>query len=96
LDSRQVLLGLEDPGTRAAVEAERALVEVLEAGCSTPLGALARAVGDALSMHAVVLSPDGTQRIAVSVQGSGAPELIGQRAARSLLEKGAGEILSHR
>ena len=93
LDSRQVLLGLEDPGTRAAVEAERALVEVLEAGCSTPLGALARAVGDSISMHAVVLSPDGTQRIAVSVQGSGAPELIGQRAARSLLEKGAGEIL---
>ncbi|RYG70926.1 hydroxymethylbilane synthase [bacterium] len=93
LDSRQVLMALEDAPTRAAVEAERALVAVLEAGCSTPLGALARAYGDSISMHAAVLSPDGKERIAVSVQGSGAPELIGERAARSLLEKGARELL---
>lgn len=94
LDSRQVLMALEDGPTRAAIEAERALVAVLEAGCSTPLGALARAFGDSISMHAVVLSPDGKERVAVSVQGSGSPELIGERAARSLLEKGAQEILS--
>lgn len=96
LDSRQVLLALEDSATRAAIEAERAIVASLNAGCSTPLGALARAAGDSLSLHAVVLSPDGRQRIAVSVQGSGAPELIGQRAARSLLEKGAQEVLGER
>ncbi|PQV63481.1 hydroxymethylbilane synthase [Abditibacterium utsteinense] len=93
LDSRAILMALEDAPTRAAIEAERAVVSELEAGCSTPLGVLARSVGDAISMHAVVLSPDGLQRIAVSVQGSGAPELIGMRAAKSLLEKGAREIL---
>lgn len=93
LDSRSILMALEDSATRAAIEAERAVVAALNAGCSTPLGALARASGDSISMHAVVLSVDGSQRIAVSVQGSGAPELIGQRAARSLLEKGAGDIL---
>ena len=93
LDTRAVLMGLEDAPTRAAIEAERAVVSYLNAGCSTPLGALARAVGDAISMHAVVLSPDGRERIAVSVQGSGAPELIGIRAAKSLLEKGAGALL---
>ncbi len=93
LDTRAVLLALEDGPTRAAIEAERAVVAELGAGCSTPLGALARAVGDALTMHAAVLSPDGKQRIAVAVQGSGAPELIGMRAAKSLLEKGAREIL---
>ena len=93
LDTRAILLGLEDVPTRAAVEAERALVAFLGAGCSTPLGALARSVGENLTMHAVVLSPDGRQRIAASVQGSGAPELIGERVARSLLERGAGEIL---
>jgi hydroxymethylbilane synthase len=93
LDSRSILMALEDSASRAAIEAERAVVEALNAGCSTPLGALARASGDLISMHAVVLSVDGRQRIAVSVQGSGAPDLIGQRAARSLLEKGAGEIL---
>lgn len=94
LNTRAILLGLEDSATRAAVEAERAIVEELNAGCSTPLGALARASGDLISLHAAVLSPDGRQRIAVSVQGSGAPELIGQRAARALLERGAKEVLS--
>lgn len=93
LDTRAILLALEDAPTRAAIEAERAVVAELEAGCSTPLGALARAVGDSISMHTVVLSPDGKQRVAVSVQGSGAPHLIGIRAAKSLLEKGAREIL---
>ncbi|BCM92339.1 porphobilinogen deaminase [Abditibacteriota bacterium] len=95
LDTRSILLGLQDEATRSAVEAERAVVAELNAGCSTPLGAIARAYGDTLSLHATVLSPDGKHRIAVSVQGSGAPDLIGQRAARSLLEKGAGELLGH-
>ena len=93
LDTRSILLALQDEATRSAVEAERAVVSHLQAGCSTPLGAIARAYGDTLSLHAVVLSPDGSRRIAVSVQGAGAPDLIGERAARSLLEKGAGELL---
>ncbi len=95
LDTRSILLALQDEATRSAVEAERAVVLELNAGCSTPLGAIARAYGDTLSLHGAVLSPDGKQRIAVSVQGSGAPHIIGQRAARSLLEKGAGELLGH-
>ncbi len=91
--TRAILLGLEDAPTRAAIEAERAIVSELNAGCSTPLGALARAYGDAISINAAVLSPDGTRRISVHVQGSGAPEVIGGRAARSLLDKGALELL---
>ncbi|RYX83481.1 hydroxymethylbilane synthase, partial [bacterium] len=95
LDTRSILLALQDEATRSAVEAERAVVAELNAGCSTPLGAIARAYGDTLSLHATVLTPDGKQRIAVSVQGSGAPSLIGQRAARSLIEKGANELLNN-
>ena len=93
VNTRAILLGLEDAATRAAIEAERAIVTELNAGCSTPLGALARAYGDAISINAAVLSPDGAQRISVNVQGSGAPEVIGARAARSLLDKGALELL---
>ncbi len=93
LGTRAILLALQDEATRSAVEAERAVVAGLNAGCSTPLGAIARAFGDVLSLHAAVLSPDGRQRVSVSVQGAGAPELIGARAARSLQEKGAMELL---
>ena len=55
LDTRAILMGLEDAPTRAAIEAERAIVSELNAGCSTPLGALARAYGDAVSINAAVL-----------------------------------------
>lgn len=93
VNTRAILMGLEDAATRAAIEAERAIVLELNAGCSTPLGALARAYGDSISINAAVLSLDGMRRISVNVQGSGAPEVIGGRAARSLLDKGALELL---
>ncbi len=38
------LAALDDPATRAAVTAERAVLATLEAGCSAPLGALAEVV----------------------------------------------------
>lgn len=94
IETRAVLMLLEDGPTRAAIEAERAVVRELEAGCSTPLGALAQSFGDHLSLHAAVVSSDGKQRVAVNLEGSGEPELIGRRAAISLLQKGAGMLLS--
>lgn len=94
LDTRAIVLALQDEATRSAVEAERAVVAYLNAGCSTPLGALARAYGDTLSLHAAVLSSDGRARVAVSVQGVGAPDIIGSRAAQSLVERGALELLN--
>ena len=39
------LAALDDPSTRASVEAERAVLATLEAGCSAPVGALAEVVG---------------------------------------------------
>lgn len=40
-----LLGGLDDPATRAAVTAERAVLATLEAGCSAPVGALAEVGG---------------------------------------------------
>jgi hydroxymethylbilane synthase len=54
---------LDDARTRAQVVAERALLATLEAGCSAPLGALARTgPGDAAQLHlrAVLARPDGS------------------------------------
>jgi hydroxymethylbilane synthase len=93
VNTRAVLMAIEDEDTRHAVQAERAVVATLEAGCSTPLGALARARKNTLTLHAVVLSPDGRERVAVSVEGSGDADLIGRRAAQSLLDQGAGLLL---
>ena len=52
---------LDDPATRACVDAERTLLAELEAGCSAPVGALAEVaegdLGDELWIRAVALSP---------------------------------------
>ena len=78
----QVRDALDDPRTRAAVDAERAVLATLEAGCSAPVGALAEVAegddGDELWLRAVALSPDGA--VAVRRSATGSP---GRRRRRS-------------
>ena len=63
---RRLVAPLDDPATRAAVTAERALLAALEAGCAAPVGALAEVVdgddGAELSLRAVVAAVDGSRR----------------------------------
>lgn len=53
--TRAVLAELDDADTRAAVTAERAVLEALEAGCAAPVGALAE----------IVEEPDSTLEISL-------------------------------
>ena len=89
-----VTLGLLAPlnhlPTRQAVLAERALLHGLGGGCLVPIGASARVEGDRLLLRGVVLSPDGTQRIAAEVSGAAIKaEAVGQQLADMLLTSGA-------
>ena len=92
---------LDDPATRAAVTAERALLAALEAGCAAPLGALAEVVegdeGEELSLRAVVASVDGL----VSLRRSGVGRVeaaaeLGRSVAAELLADGAAELVPNR
>ena len=88
------LAGLDDPDTSAAVRAERAVLAALEAGCSSPIGALAEVVegddGPELSLRAVVAAPDGSDALRRSIVGPvGAAESLGARLAAVLVEDGA-------
>ncbi len=90
-----LLSTLEHEATRAEIIAERAIVRALNAGCSTPLGALAIAASGVLSLRACVLSQDGQTRIDAS--GKGLPERaaeVGQSVAQKLLDQGAQELLA--
>src|SRR3546814_4336034 len=64
---------LDDTFTRAAVEAERAVLRTLEAGCPAPVGALAEIVEEAdgpeVWVRAVALAPDGSVDIRRSASG---------------------------
>ncbi|WP_322920997.1 hydroxymethylbilane synthase [Nocardioides renjunii] len=89
---------LEDPATRAAVTAERAVLSALEAGCSAPLGALAEVVegedGEELWLRAVALSEDGGLSVRMSATGPVADAAhLGTRLASEMLAEGAADLM---
>lgn len=90
----ELLSPLDDPETRIAVTAERALLAALGGGCQVPLGAHAILDGERLSLLGVVVSEDGRQTVRAAVSGApDAPEALGQAAAARLLERGARDLI---
>jgi hydroxymethylbilane synthase len=93
-ETRAAIAALEDSATRAAVTAERALLAHLRGGCMAPVGAWGRIEGNVLHLSAVVLSADGSQRLAANDSDSAEDaELLGRRVAEKLLAAGAGELI---
>lgn len=93
--ARDASAAINDAAAGAALAAERAVVERLEGGCQTPIGALAVPVGgDEFELHATVISLDGSRAVRTSLRGRRADAAaLGQAAADALLGKGAGDIL---
>ena len=88
---------LDDSRTRAAVDAERAVLATLEGGCSAPIGALAEIVEgedeEELWVRAIALSPDGALSVRMSATGSPADAHgVGARLAEEMLADGAGQL----
>jgi hydroxymethylbilane synthase len=88
---------LDDPATRAATDAERAVLATLEGGCSAPVGALAEIVegedGEELWLRAVALSTDGALSVRMSATGSPADAAeVGTQLAKEMLADGAGDL----
>jgi len=93
-DLAGLLALVDDPGSRAAVTAERTVLAELQAGCSAPLGAYAAGTG-VLHLTAVVVAEDGG--LAVRASQSGPPsraEELGRDVAAELLRLGAGTIVA--
>ena len=55
----ELLAAIDDPASRAAVTAERAVLAALEAGCSAPVGAYAAGTADDLQLEAAAIAVDG-------------------------------------
>ena len=78
-----------------ALLAERAVVGALDAGCHTPVGALASARDDGLELSAYVGLPDGGHWIRDELAWAGGePAALGRAVAERLLAAGAGELLA--
>jgi hydroxymethylbilane synthase len=97
-DSDQGLAGLlaraDDPDSRAAATAERAVLAGLQAGCHAPVGAYAIVTG-MLHLRAVVIGDDGAPPLAAGAAAPpGEAERLGLQVARELLRRGAGRYLT--
>jgi hydroxymethylbilane synthase len=91
------LAELDDPASRAAVEAERAVLAALEAGCSAPVGAYAEATDSEIFLRATVVSTDGAVRVRMSTTGPVAdPRGLGRSLAAMMLADGAAALVGER
>jgi len=105
-DLAAALAELDDPYTRAAVTAERALLAALEAGCSAPVGALADLLVDGqvvneLRLRGVVGSTDGSSLVQLSTTGPVPTShddaaALGRELASEMLAKGAAGLMGER
>jgi hydroxymethylbilane synthase len=90
-----LLAGLQDPTTRAAVDAERAFLRALGGGCQVPVGALARVDGADLHLDGMVADPDGVRLLRGTRAGRADDAAsIGEQLAQELIGLGAAEILA--
>lgn len=90
-----LLAPLDDVPTRSAVTAERSLLAALRAGCLAPVGAKGELDGNQLRLRGVVLSGDGTVRLAAQHTGlSSDADAIGRKVADDLLAQGAAAIIT--
>lgn len=75
--------------------AERALLELLEAGCRAPVAGLARTDGRRLRLSAAVFAPDGSRSLREEAEGGAEDaEELGFEVARRLLARGAGDLIT--
>jgi hydroxymethylbilane synthase len=89
----EVAARLDHGRSRAAFEAERALVKELGGDCSLPLGAYAEQRDGGVRLMAVVISLDGSDLAWAQVE-AGSPHQAAEEAARTLLAGGAAGILA--
>ena len=97
-DSESIALArsLDDAATHNSLTAERALIEVLEADCHTPVGAHASFEDGAMTLAAFVGRTDGSawlrDELTIS-DGASTPEELGREVGERMLAAGANEVL---
>jgi hydroxymethylbilane synthase len=96
-DLIEILATLDDPASRAAVTAERALLAGLEAGCSAPVGAYAALEDRTLHLIGVVAGYDGERQVRLSKSGHPeTAERLGRDLAAQMIAEGADQLMGER
>ena len=92
--TRELLEAVDDPLSRIATQAERALSARIGGSCNVPLGALATIDGDSMTLRAVVASPDGRNVVRTVASGpSGKWPRVVDDSVADLVDRGARDLL---
>jgi hydroxymethylbilane synthase len=83
-EAERLLDALNHAPSRCAVEAERAFLARVEAGCQTPLGALATLADETITLRAQLFSDDGERLVKGKATGSD-PLDVGDRLGKRLV-----------
>ena len=90
----ELLAPLHDEATARSVGAERAMTRHLQGSCQVPIAAFC--IETEIGLHLSGLVGDAATERLIRAEDDGqleAPDALGERVARALLEQGAGELL---
>lgn len=81
--------------TTIRVEAERALLRVLDGSCRTPIAALALIEGEEIYLRGMLARPDGTEVLTNEMRGPiSDPDGLGTKAGQELKDRAGAEFLA--
>jgi hydroxymethylbilane synthase len=90
-----LLAAINHGETARQIEAERAMLAILDGSCRTPIAALARPDSAGLCLDGLVASPDGRRVIAARRRGASADaERMGADLGRELLARAGSDLLA--
>jgi hydroxymethylbilane synthase len=88
-----ILRSVEDPAARAEITAERSLVLKLEGGCRVPIGAVAKAEGNNLTLYGSIFSLNDRKKISATAKGTlNQAQELGTRVGEELIAQGAADF----
>jgi hydroxymethylbilane synthase len=94
-EAHRLAARLDHAPTRAAVQAERALLRSLGGGCQVPIAAHAVVEGSRLRLGGLVAAPSGEKLLRDSIEGDASEaERVGEALAGRLMERGAASLLA--
>jgi hydroxymethylbilane synthase len=94
-DLLALLAMIDHRPTSCCVEAERAMLDVLDGSCHTPIGAYAIADGATMHLRGLVARADGSTCFEVERRGSvGEAVALGRDAGQELRARGGAELLA--
>lgn len=84
---RTLLAAIDHGVTSRCVHAERALLEILQADCRSPVAALAECRGDAIHLRAEIFSQDGDEAVSGEISFAGEAGDAARQLANDLLDR---------